>query len=631
MLRSNRKKKGDQTTTHSTIVWSHNKYAIIRKVVVDIFQKVIGYGNGRCPLDFFVLPLNGIIDVKLGGDMAPFTEEMVRRAFENNNSSSFADCRLAIGSDFEGILHVRSGKQGSHRNCRVVHDIGLFREIESAMLGRVNADNDIIIPKLLIRSLNLDIISNNIKISLQEFSRNEKKKANYTRTTKQINQKRKRMEQTDAEVEEETVDHLGEMKIDIKVLRSKANEDMRHRDKIMAQLNEANIQLKKSVTDLNEALGLSNCDPLIYDYQHDKKTGKLPTEGRDILHYYLGNTAGVLDLVGKPSERIIVEADLKKGLLLPEDGKKVHFQRKELGGRMYFVPSYHELTTKNRTAEKVRKKSIVDSMEALFSKEISIWSRKAKRLFTAMNSFGYGCSDEGTRFIMGGTLSGLFGEVGLKINEEQISNVVPSGDTLKNWEIELATDCLFGLCWEMKNAKVEQLGITTDHGHRKGQDHLVKLLSFPNLTSDGDYTIDFMCLNIDSAGHTTEEASNAIADDVSALLMILSEFLGDDVKLSVITGDAGGGASVQQLHPALQKKGQMDEWSKKLSCDMHNLNKALEIACIDTWGKQGIGHLTPFQMIWLFVRILKHVRKELVDCSLLDEAWGSTIQYLRDE
>jgi hypothetical protein len=80
---------------------------------------------------------------------------------------------------------------------------------------------------------------------------------------------------------------------------------------------------------------------------------------------------------------------------------------------------------------------------------------------------------------MGGTLSGLLGEVGMEITEKQISNVVPSRNTLREWEIDLATDCIFGLCWELKQAKVQQLGITTDHGHRKGQDHLVKLLSFP--------------------------------------------------------------------------------------------------------------------------------------------------------
>jgi len=73
----------------------------------------------------------------------------------------------------------------------------------------------------------------------------------------------------------------------------------------------------------------------------------------------------------------------------------------------------------------------------------------------------------------------------------------------------------------------------------------------------------------------------------------------------------------------------MDEWSKRLSCDLHNLNKALEVACIDMFGKQGIGHQTPFQMIYLFAKILKTVRI-LFGCEGLNQAWGKTIQYLRD-
>ena len=193
--------------------------------------------------------------------------------------------------------------------------------------------------------------------------------------------------------------------------------------------------------------------------------------------------------------------------------QSVNFEIQVVGSRRYFIPSYHELATKNRKADKVRNKAVVKSIESLFSKLKSTWSPEAKHIFTAMNSFGYGCSDEGTRFIMGGTLAALFEHVGMPgIDETQISNAVPCATTLKNWEIDVATDCLFGLCWEMKKAGVTQLGITTDHGHRKGQDHLVKLLSFPNLTSTGEYTIDFLCLNVDSAGHTTEEASSAVAD-----------------------------------------------------------------------------------------------------------------------
>jgi hypothetical protein len=63
------------------------------------------------------------------------------------------------------------------------------------------------------------------------------------------------------------------------------------------------------------------------------------------------------------------------------------------------------------------------------------------------------------------------------------------------------------------------------------------LLSFPSITSTGDLTIEFMCLNVDSAGHKKEEAASAISDDVSALLDILRRFVGDDVKLSIISLD----------------------------------------------------------------------------------------------
>ena len=56
--------------------------------------------------------------------------------------------------------------------------------------------------------------------------------------------------------------------------------------------------------------------------------------------------------------------------------------------------------------------------------------------------------------------------------------------------------------------------------------------------------------------------------------------------------------------------GVMDSNSKKVACDMHNFVKPLEVACVDTWGRQGIGHRTPFQMVWLFVTMLKKVREE---------------------
>ena len=66
-----------------------------------------------------------------------------------------------------------------------------------------------------------------------------------------------------------------------------------------------------------------------------------------------------------------------------------------------------------------------------------------------------------------------------------------------------------------------------------------------------------------------------------------------------------------------------------LACDMHNFVKPLEVACVDAWGRQGIGHKTPFQMIWLFVKIIKTVRKD-VGRKGLSEMWGSVIEKMRN-
>ena len=568
----------------SSIVWSSTLHAPIRNVVIQILEKAgIGVDDDGCevklercryPVDHFVVPLNTIIGVELGGDMASFTEKIIRSAFGNDNYSSFAECRVAIGADIDGVLHVRSGKQGSHRGAKDVHDISLFPDAESARIGSSCADDDDLIPKLKIISVNLDFISDDMKIELKKFARGLKKRTGYAKNAKQ----KEMQESKQRKIAEEQPMDADEDAVGINTLRMKLTEDKRRREELLKQLEEVNGELEKSTTALNNAVASSSStsttmegDPSSnYDYHHvDKKEGTDLTEERSTLSYYLDNAVGVLDLVGPPSDRVVVHEDLKRGLLDPDTTPPQYkFKLKSIGGLKFFLPPYHDVLVTNRGAEMKSNKDVFGGIRNLLDKEISTWSEKAKRIFTAMSTYGYGCSDEGTRFIMGGALSALFNEVGLEVKKEEVSNVVPSGDTLKNWEINLATDFLFGLCWELKEANVTQLGITTDHGHRKGQDHLVKLLSFPSITSTGDLTIEFMCLNVDSAGHKTEEASKAISDDVSALLKILCTFVGDDVKLSVITGDSGGGASVQLLHPELQKKGTMDEWSKKLSCDL---------------------------------------------------------------
>jgi hypothetical protein len=63
---------------------------------------------------------------------------------------------------------------------------------------------------------------------------------------------------------------------------------------------------------------------------------------------------------------------------------------------------------------------------------------------------------------------------------------------------------------------------------------------------------------------------------------------------------------------------------------MHNLNKAFEVACTDTWGQQGIGHNTIFQMLYLRSRIHKLIGKDYTR-ALYSQAWSQTVSQLRDD
>jgi hypothetical protein len=300
-----------------------------------------------------------------------------------------------------------------------------------------------------------------------------------------------------------------------------------------------------------------------------------------------------------------------------------------VGTQSCWVPKTHKLIRKNVLTQLRANDKCMKALIDLFSKAKCTWDTKARQIFTSFSSFGYGCSDEATAFIMTGTLLAVFGQVGIDISGEQVAKTIPSRATLSNWEVATAVDCLFGECGEMKDAGVTRLGITTDHGHRKGQDHLVKLLSYPTKKDDGSLTISHLCLNVDSAGHSADEASDAIAKSVSFYTDILKEQNdGKEVKLSVITGDSGGGASVQQLHPKLITNKTMCKYSKRLACDLHNMNKALEVACVETWGKQGIGHRTPYQMYWLWNKIFK-LSREQMGRQGVNEAWHTTIDNLR--
>eukprot|EP00956_Cyclotella_meneghiniana_P024741 scaffold50100_cov36-Cyclotella_meneghiniana.AAC.1 len=75
--------------------------------------------------------------------------------------------------------------------------------------------------------------------------------------------------------------------------------------------------------------------------------------------------------------------------------------------------------------------------------------------------------------------------MGIKISHEQLSKAMPSTDTLRNWEFDLAGGCLASvidriakdaLLVKQQTGMPLQISLITDHGNREGVDHLVKMI-----------------------------------------------------------------------------------------------------------------------------------------------------------
>eukprot|EP00956_Cyclotella_meneghiniana_P016988 scaffold27384_cov36-Cyclotella_meneghiniana.AAC.11 len=149
-----------------------------------------------------------------------------------------------------------------------------------------------------------------------------------------------------------------------------------------------------------------------------------------------------------------------------------------------------------------------------------------------------------------------------------------------------------------------KITLVTDHGNREGVDHFVKMIVWSSKDEKGRNVLRHFNLDIDKGGHSMVEAANAIHRSLQS--MHLDDI---DVEYSYITGDSGGGAKVQLLHPQLVEIGVMPEVSGCMNCILHAFNLAYETACKDSIGDQGMNKNTTFQMIYLAVLMLNTVKK----------------------
>ena len=381
----------------------------------------------------------------------------------------------------------------------------------------------------------------------------------------------------------------------------------------------------------NPSLGsLSTRPSPMMDYSNDPNDE--PVHLDTMLRFIYKGRAGEIPL---PSTRkvVLVEELLDSSHFkeLPEgtDNEKADEMRERRGYHVSnfgvsqgWTPNGSTNNASNKQSTKEDSHAIVTAIRDLFGGKQCKFDEESLRYFAAFTSQAYGASDEAVEMIIAGWTKALFHQVGLDdISARDIANGLPSKSLLARLEVRLAADCLATRLMEIIDDGATFFALVTDHGKRAGMEHFVKLLCWFGKDKNGNETIKYHCIDVDTSNHTGRDCARAIERS-------LAIFTGQDgFEVTCITGDAGGGAAVQHLLPHLQRLGAVAIDCSKINCNLHALNKCLESSLQDVLGKQGIGRRTPFQLLFVFNQLWKRLKEEAGD-KYLDEIFALTMNEL---
>ena len=161
------------------------------------------------------------------------------------------------------------------------------------------------------------------------------------------------------------------------------------------------------------------------------------------------------------------------------------------------------------------------------------------RTITALTLHNSGGSDEGTAATLAAAFWVASIEIAKPLSSKQLGYGSPSESLLHSWEIRYAAKCFVYKCHRMRQQGVEYIHFSGDHGHRKGQDSLVKGWSYAAWDKNGNRFIDFLCSDIDQCGHSSKEVVVGIKIAFQRIKMLVPL-----VKCVSSEGNVGGGGSV---------------------------------------------------------------------------------------
>ena len=137
-------------------------------------------------------------------------------------------------------------------------------------------------------------------------------------------------------------------------------------------------------------------------------------------------------------------------------------------------------------------------------------------------------------------------------------------------------------CRRMVQQGVKYVHFAGDHGHRQGQDSVVKGWSYATWDKGGNRFIDFLCSDIDRCGHTNKSVVAGIKKSFDRIKMLIQGLMYISSE-----GDACGGGSVQSTFDPVVSVGVLELFSRFINCLMHALSKCLQHACEAVFGNRG--------------------------------------------
>lgn len=291
--------------------------------------------------------------------------------------------------------------------------------------------------------------------------------------------------------------------------------------KSVAALQMAEDQFRR-LRDSQTTLGSQSTRPSpMSNYSSDPNDKPIKLDSTRMLRYIWKGRAGEMLL---PEERKVVLIDelmLDDNFTSLPDGHDTEEANIIREKRGYHVSHYgaNEGWTPNGASSNASNKmsilegdhAIVTAIRDLFKKKKCTFKDESLKYLAAFTSNACGASDEDIMMAAAGMMKCFFNEVGLdEISARDIANCLPSPTKIRDLELNLAADCLATRLFEIMEDNARSFALVTDHGKRAGMEHFVKLLCWFGKDKEGNETLKFHCIDVDSSNHTGRDCAKAI-------------------------------------------------------------------------------------------------------------------------